>query len=225
MSFRWHRHLLEDGSESFLGKRRHTHRLSQCFAFQRLAVLPPGVLGRTIFELKEDEQTVYYRTHASGEFSDGQAADQLRGHLGIGRGVDSTTWVSSALSPAQFTRAAAVIPGVRVLQIKPLEALISFMGSANNNIKRNMQMVEKLCAEFEENRIGDDAYGQVHYSFPSVRQLLTLDEARLHEIGWGYRAPRLYKLSRQLDERGPSFLLELLGQEEAEARAALMQVC
>ena len=37
--------------------------------------------------------------------------------------------------------AAAAIPGVRVLTIERLEALITFMGSANNNIKRNMQMV------------------------------------------------------------------------------------
>ena len=85
-------------------------------------------------------------------------------------------------------------------------------------------MVEKLCAEFEENRLGLDAYGEPHYAFPTVEQLLTLDESRLHEIGWGYRAPRLYKLSRQLEERGTSFLAAL-PEEEERARAALMQLC
>lgn len=73
------------------------------------------------------------------------------------------------------------------------------MGSANNNIKRNMQMVEKLCAEFDVNHIGFDSYGNAYFAFPSIEQLVTIGESRLFEIGWGYRAPRLHKLSRQLE--------------------------
>jgi 3-methyladenine DNA glycosylase/8-oxoguanine DNA glycosylase len=45
-------------------------------------------------------------------------------------------------------------PGGRLLALPLLEAIICFVGSANNNIKRNSQMVAALCAEFQENALG-----------------------------------------------------------------------
>ncbi|KAL3922494.1 MAG: hypothetical protein SGPRY_004541 [Prymnesium sp.] len=186
-----------------------------------------GVLGQTAFELREHEHTVTFRTLGSK-----QAAEQeqhvrlLRAHLSLDRGCDiQKKWLDRTKdAPDQFLRAASVLQGVRVLTIDRLEALVAFMGSANNNIKRNMQMIEKLCSEFEENWICDDEYGSSYYVFPSVEQMLRLSEARLWEIGWGYRAPRLFKLARQLNERGADFL-DCLPSSEACARAQLCELC
>lgn len=140
-----------------------------------------GVLGQTAFELREHEHTVTFRTLGSK-----QAAGQeqhvrlLRAHLSLDRGCDvQKKWLDRTKDvPDQFLRAASVLQGVRVLTIDRLEALVAFMGSANNNIKRNMQMIEKLCSEFEENWICDDEYGSSYYVFPSVEQMLRLSEAR-----------------------------------------------
>ena len=40
-----------------------------------------------------------------------------------------------------------------------LEALISFMGSANNNIRRNTAMISAVCQRFQENLLIEAVYG------------------------------------------------------------------
>ena len=110
----------------------------------------------------------------------------------------------------------AALPGVRVLQILDIwECLVTFVGSANNNIKRNMQMIRSLAAAFPHNTLGTGPYGEetTHYSFPSVDDVASLEEAELWKLGWGYRAPRLYKLARQAQERGGLGWLQALSRE------------
>ena len=75
------------------------------------------------------------------------------------------------------------------------------MGSANNNIKRNSQMVAAMCAEFDDNLLGS-IDGTDYHAFPSLDQMSTLSEERLFELGWGYRAPRFVALCAELQQRG-----------------------
>ena len=84
-------------------------------------------------------------------------------------------WGSRALDPGLDERLLRY-PGVRLLALPLREAVVSpatvgpnplsrsrltpllsqycFMGSANNNIKRNSQMVAAMCAEFDDNLLG-----------------------------------------------------------------------
>tara|TARA_B110001452_G_scaffold149984_1_gene124813 strand:+ start:1246 stop:2472 length:1227 start_codon:yes stop_codon:yes gene_type:complete len=183
-----------------------------------------GVLDGVICELRESGESVDFR---SSEPDVAVARTVLRRHLRLDDGLiacESEVWRSAL---PQFRRTAAVLPGCRVLRIlDPLEALITFIGSANNNIKRNMQMVKALCAHFPENRLGCDAYGSEHHRFPTVKQLLTLSEQQLWELGWGYRAPRVHKVARQLHERGGELFCQALApMTEEDARGALCELC
>jgi N-glycosylase/DNA lyase len=118
-----------------------------------------GVLGDRIYELRETAAGAEYRTHGAAPRDDDvdAARELLRRHLSLDRGPrepaagSEGAWaaigasVSSGTEPsavaAHHGRCAAVLPGVRVLTIgTPLEALVTFMGSANNSIKRNMQV-------------------------------------------------------------------------------------
>lgn len=202
-----------------------------------------GVLGTHAYELREAEDTVFFRvlTHPTGD-----AEARLRAHLSLERGVDVHTWQSRLRAPPPpcFVTAASSLVGVRVLTIDRLEAVVAFMGSANNNIKRNMQMVEALCAHFgEATRLetepahagggdagpasteGGPAAPSRFFRFPSVTQLCSLSLEELWALGWGYRAPRLHKLARQLAERGSeAFLDSLSSLPEEEARAKLCEL-
>jgi hypothetical protein len=127
-----------------------------------------GVLGDTIYELRETETgTTEFRTHGS-RMAHTTHVSALWAHLSLDRGPDAAARGGNACgrdacggvvaggklaaAAAQHGRCAAVLPGVRVLAISSyLEALVTFVGSANNNIKRNMQMVEALCAAFPTN--------------------------------------------------------------------------
>ena len=188
-----------------------------------------GVLGSTTIELREEPSGgVSFRCRAKQR---AEAAALLRSHLRLDEpaAADHHEWHTCKLSPAvkRFRQCASLLPGVRVLSIlDPWECLVTFMGSANNNIKRNMQMVQSLAASFDSNRLSDDAYGGCHYSFPSVDEVMTLSEEYLWEVGWGYRAPRLYKLVREVAERGGEGWLHGLAQESDPilVRKALMSL-
>jgi hypothetical protein len=53
-----------------------------------------------------------------------------------------------------FADRVSTFPGMRVLTPEILESVISFVGSANNSIKRNSKMLHSLCSYFPENRVG-----------------------------------------------------------------------
>lgn len=116
-----------------------------------------GVLGDCICELRETAGGAEYRTHgAAARGDDADAArEMLRSHLSLDRGPRDPAagwagaWAAAGGSgsmelsavAAHHSRCAAVLRGVRVLTIGThLEALVTFMGSANNSIKRNMQV-------------------------------------------------------------------------------------
>jgi len=125
---------------------------------------------------------------------------------------------------AGFAERLAVFPGVRIIALPLFEALVSFLGSANNNIKRNTQMLQNLAAEFPENQLGV-LHGQPFYGFPTLEQVSHLSAQRLGELGWGYRAPRLEAMARQLKERGGlSWLLSLGALPHEEAQQSLAKL-
>jgi len=71
--------------------------------------------------------------------------------------------------------------GMRVLRQPVFETLISFIISANNNVKRITGIVNKLCRLFGD-PIGDE------FDFPTAERLASLDEEDLKACGAGYRA-------------------------------------
>lgn len=79
--------------------------------------------------------------------------------------------------------------GIRILKNDLFEVLISFIISANNNIKR----IQKIINALKEECTGGKA-------FPSQAQLLKLTEEDFYRLGLGYRAPLVYKALRQFDE-------------------------
>jgi N-glycosylase/DNA lyase len=79
--------------------------------------------------------------------------------------------------------------------------LVSFAGSANNNIKRCGLMVEALCADFKSNYLCQLA-GRPCFAFPALAEVAALAEQRWWELGWGYRAPRMVELCRQVLAQG-----------------------
>lgn len=76
--------------------------------------------------------------------------------------------------------------GIRVFNQDPFEALISFIISANNNIKRISGIIDRLCKYCGE---CIKLYDDVFYAFPSPERIAELSISELKEIGTGYRAP------------------------------------
>ncbi len=76
--------------------------------------------------------------------------------------------------------------GLRVLKQEPFETLISFIISANNNIKRIRGIIERICAMCGAHI---DFEGETYYAFPTPGELAALSGEELYALGSGYRAP------------------------------------
>ena len=79
-------------------------------------------------------------------------------------------------------------PGMRVLRQEPWEALASFILSSTSNIPRISRTVELLSETFSDPVELD---GVVRHTFPTPARLAEAGEARLRELGCGFRAPYL----------------------------------
>lgn len=84
--------------------------------------------------------------------------------------------------------------GIRILNQDLFETLISFIISANNNIKR----IKNILLALRQNLGEKTEYG---YSFPTYERMLEKDEEFYKSIGAGYRAQYIVKVLRQVDEK------------------------
>ncbi|MBQ8468588.1 MAG: 8-oxoguanine DNA glycosylase [Clostridia bacterium] len=77
--------------------------------------------------------------------------------------------------------------GIRIAKADEIEAIVEFIISANNNIKRIQKIVEKLCEVGEQKQ---DEFGK-YFAFPSVKVLAKQGDEWFNSLGAGYRAPYL----------------------------------
>lgn len=83
--------------------------------------------------------------------------------------------------------------GIRILKQNLFETLISFIVSANNNIKRIQLILNRVREKF-----GKDMGG--YHAFPTQEELMKVSLETFSELGAGYRDKYLYKVLRQVDE-------------------------
>lgn len=107
--------------------------------------------------------------------------------------------------------------GIRILKQDLFESIISFIISANNNIKRIQSIIEKICKSVGY-QIGD------YYAFPTLEQLSTLSEQDFKNFGAGYRSEYLYKTIRLLQKVNLEELKNLSTQELKEFLLTLFGV-
>ena len=122
----------------------------------------------------------------------------------------------------QDQRVAAMVdqyPGLRVLRIEPWECLIAFICSANNNISRIHQLMERMAETFGD-PINMD--GQIRYSFPGPSELTEGGEMELRRLGLGFRAPYVDQAAQRVLS-GDLNLNRLTAASYPEAKESLME--
>ena len=80
--------------------------------------------------------------------------------------------------------------GIRILNADPIEIILSFIVSQNNNIKRIQKIIEKLCKI--GNKIND------FYAFPTIEELTNQNDDFFKSLGAGYRDKFLRNTSNSL---------------------------
>ena len=83
--------------------------------------------------------------------------------------------------------------GIRILKQEPIEMIISFIISANNNIPRIKKSIKGICEKFGKN-MGN------YFAFPTITELLKATQDDFKALGLGYRAPQMIKAIKQIQK-------------------------
>ncbi|XP_057974591.1 N-glycosylase/DNA lyase OGG1 isoform X2 [Malania oleifera] len=142
-----------------------------------------GVVKSHLVSLKqlEDGDVAYSLHHTTNEAS-GRLA--LLDFLNVDISL-SDMWEDFSASDPRFAELAKHLGGARVLRQDPLECLIQFLCSSNNNIPRITGMVDYVSSL--GSYLGTVEGFQFH-EFPSLERLSLVSENELREAGFGYRA-------------------------------------
>ncbi|XP_071693545.1 N-glycosylase/DNA lyase OGG1 [Rutidosis leptorrhynchoides] len=147
-----------------------------------------GVVGSHLISLKQlqdsDQSNILYCFHNTLDSDQAAAKAALLDFLNMGICL-SDVWDEFSKSDSRFAELAVCLSGARVLRQDPLECLIQFICSSNNNIKRITQMVDFVS------RLGNHVgvvEGIDFYEFPSLDRLSKVSEDELRKAGFGYRA-------------------------------------
>ncbi len=102
------------------------------------------------------------------------------------------TQIKNVLRKDEFLKSAVDYgAGIRILNNDVYEILISFIISANNNIKRIKNSIEYLCAHF-----GKDM--GTYHAFPTLDEMKRVSISDYRKAGLGYRAEQMYETVQRL---------------------------
>ncbi|XP_076597317.1 N-glycosylase/DNA lyase [Chaetodon auriga] len=165
---------------------------------------------------KEEEELVAVTV---GQDTD-EEEEMLRDYLQLNVKLGDLYKEWGAADP-HFRHIADIFTGVRMLRQDPTECLFSFICTSNNHISRIQGMVERLCQALGAPLCQLDQTS--YYNFPSLSALADNSvEARLRDLGFGYRARFLQQSAKQiLDTHGLQWLQDLRSAPYLQARDAL----
>ena len=83
--------------------------------------------------------------------------------------------------------------GIRILKQDVWETIISFIISANNNIPRIKEIIERLSQKYGKELSWN---GNKYYTFPTIEELSKASVKELRELGLGFRDVRVFETTR-----------------------------
>ncbi|KAI8925666.1 DNA glycosylase [Entophlyctis helioformis] len=204
-----------------------------------------GVLAQRLVALRQTDQDVLFRFAAADDFSEDDGRSLLWDYFQLDTSLASLYKIWSA--DANFASKVRLqgIDGLRVLRQDPLENVVSFICSSNNNISRISGMVNALCAEYGQQldpsflddlddldvQTGGSPAGQetkrpAFYTFPDMDTLASDGvEERLRQLGFGYRAKYVAESAKFIQKQGgASWLLSLRQRSYEDAHKELLQL-
>ena len=155
----------------------------QTFRWKKIGPLQyTGVVGSHLVSLKHVENgDVCYCLHSTDPGDKARMAilDFLNASVSL-----ADIWGAFSASDSRFAQLASHLGGARVLRQDPLECLIQFLCSSNNNIQRITKMVDYLSSL---GKYLGTVGGFKFHTFPNLELLSLISEEELRKAGFGYR--------------------------------------
>lgn len=118
-----------------------------------------------------------------------------------------------------LTKSISVLNGIRLINQDPLRCTMSFIISANNNVKNISNSVALICKKFGS-KIQTDI-GEINI-FPKLQILKEISESDYRLLKLGFRSKYLAQLTRVVDEL--SFFDNLKTKNYFDAKSILIQI-
>ncbi|KAB2083145.1 hypothetical protein ES319_A05G245500v1 [Gossypium barbadense] len=142
-----------------------------------------GTIGPHLLSLKHLQNgDVSYFIHFTPSESAAKLA--LLDFLNVGISL-AKLWEVFSENDSRFAELAKCLKGARVLRQDPVECLVQFLCSSNNNIGRITKMVDFISSL--GTHLGSVGGFDFH-EFPSLERLSAVSEEELRQAGFGYRA-------------------------------------
>ncbi len=177
----------------------------QCFRFERVESSEhelefSGVAHGRFVSFAQDSDTLYIYGSSIEDFE-----NIWRQYLDLDRdyGAVAADILDSNSSPA-LAAAVEYGRGIRILRQDPVECIISFIISQNNNIPRIKKIIEALCLrcgerlELSEGLLAHAAPTCSLCTFPDVSALRSLGIDGLFELKTGFRAKYIFDAAERL---------------------------
>jgi N-glycosylase/DNA lyase len=148
---------------------------------------------------------------------DGAEIERLQSYLGLDgsfEGFSSRYADDPVIGPALESW-----PGLRLLRQDPWECLVGFITSATSNVPRIKLNVGSIAVELGS-RVGP---GERDFAFPIPERLAEAGEARIRELGLGFRAPYIVDAAQRVAS-GSLNLENLRTTDYMNARGALTDI-
>ena len=196
-------------------KLKHIFENGQCFRWKRAEngnFL--GVVNERVLELSETENEIIIENITMDDFEENfiEYFDFNTDYLAIIKSIENLDEYIHEATRFGF--------GLRMLKQDPFETLISFIISANNNIPRIKNTIEKISNKY--GRFIMDYKGKSYYSFPTPRELSKASKEELRELGLGYRDGYIIDTTSKVIEEGIDFQ-ELKKTSTVEAKRKLVE--
>nr|GEV75464.1 N-glycosylase/DNA lyase OGG1 [Tanacetum cinerariifolium] len=170
-----------------------------------------GVIGSHLISLNQNNlKNTSFCIHNLNSTSTNQESVKmvLLDFLNMGISLNDL-WTEFSACDRRFAELAVNLSGARVLRQDPLECLLQFICSSNNNITRITKMVDYVSCL---GKFVGVVEGVDFYKFPSLERLAELSEDELRKAGFGYRAKYITGTVKKLQSKpggGVEWLLSL----------------
>ena len=173
-----------------------------------------GVIKGDLVRIRQTPQAVEFQSSPSNE---AELAPKLADYFRLDDDIDAI--YADINRDRRVAEMVEQYPGLRVLRTEPWECLVAFICSANSNIPRIHQNMERMSEEFGS---AVSLNGWIRHTFPTPADLAEAGEMELRRLGLGFRAPYVYKAALAVLENRLD-LEALVRMPYLDAKTALME--
>lgn len=169
---------------------KHIFECGQCFRWDEdLDGSYTGIVGENVINVQKVDNKVIFTSFGADNLE-----ELVNKYFDLGRDYKK---IKNTLSKVDEYLANSIEygSGIRILNQDLWETIISFIISANNNIPRIKNIINRMSKKYGKKIVWND---KEYYTFPTVESLSQATVEDLRNLGLGFRDVRIYETTNKI---------------------------